>query len=95
MRSHDLIRLLDEPGPKRWAPLCKYLFWIYPGSMKSAGPGAGNPGALPHSQGRSCESGRFGVPATEFGASASLSLGKLKTRTRPESAVKAAYMIRW
>jgi hypothetical protein len=46
-------------------------------------------------QRRSCESGRFGVPATELRAGASLSLGKLKSRTRPDSAVKAAYMIRW
>jgi hypothetical protein len=40
------------------------------------------------------ESGRFSVPAPEFRAAASLSLGKLKSRTRPHSAVKAAYLIR-
>ena len=95
MRSHDLIRLLDEPGPERWRPLCKYLFWIYPGSMNSGEPGAGSPGALLHSQRSTCESGRFGIPATEFRASVSLSLGKLKSRTRPDSAEVSVYMIRW
>jgi hypothetical protein len=63
--------------------------------MNAGGPGAGSPGALLDRQRRSCESGRFGVPATELRATASLSLGKLKSRTRPDSAVKAAYMIRW
>jgi phage terminase large subunit-like protein len=63
--------------------------------MSTGEPGAGGPGALGHSQGRCCESGRFSVLATELLASASLSLGKLKSRTRADSAVKAAYMIRW
>jgi len=40
------------------------------------------------------ESGRFSVPAPEFRAAASLSLGKLTSRTRPDSAERAAYMIR-
>ena len=30
MRSHDLNRLLDEPGPERSALPCKYLFWKPP-----------------------------------------------------------------
>ena len=30
MRSHDLIRLLDEPGPERWAPLLQISFLDLP-----------------------------------------------------------------
>ncbi len=41
MRSHDLIRLLDEPGPERGAPLCKYLFWIDPIGMNAVRGGSG------------------------------------------------------
>jgi hypothetical protein len=76
VRSHDLIRLLDEPGPERGAPLCKYLFWIDPIGMNAGGAGAGSLAALPHARRRSPENGRFRVPATAFRAAASLSLGE-------------------
>lgn len=33
MRSHDLNRLLDEPGPER-RPHSKYVFWKWPGAMR-------------------------------------------------------------
>jgi len=86
VRSHDLIRLLDEPGPERGAPPCKYLFWIDPIGMNAGGAGAESFGAQPYSRRRSPESGRFRVPATTFRAAASLSLGKLKSRMRRGSA---------
>jgi hypothetical protein len=41
------------------------------------------------------ESGGLCDPATDFRATASLSFGKLKSRTRPDSAEVSAYMIRW
>jgi hypothetical protein len=41
VRSHDLIRLLDEPGPESGAPLCKYLFWIDPIGMNAVWGGSG------------------------------------------------------
>jgi hypothetical protein len=94
VRSHDLIRLLDEPGPERGAPPCKYLFWNDPIGMNAGGAGAGSFGAPAHARRRSPESGRFRVPATAFRAAASLSLGKLKSRVRPGSAEGSAYMIR-
>ena len=30
MRSHDLIRLLDEPGSEGWAPPLQISFWELP-----------------------------------------------------------------
>jgi hypothetical protein len=95
VRSHDLIRLLDEPGPESGAPSCKYLFWIDPMGMNAGGAEAESFGALAHARRRSPESGRFRVPATVFRATASLSLGKLKARVRPDSAEVSAYMVRW
>jgi hypothetical protein len=95
VRSHDLIRLLDEPGPEHWALPWKYLFWICPGSIESGGPGAGSSGVPLRNRRNARETRGFCVLTGEIGATASLSLGKLKSRTRPDSAVRAAYMISW
>ncbi len=50
MRSHDLIRLLDEPGPERGARPCRYPFWIDPIGMNAGGAGAESFGALAHAR---------------------------------------------
>ena len=92
MRSHDLIRLLDEPGPERGAPPCKYLFWIDLIGMNAAGAGAESLGLSGHARRRSSESGRFRVPATALRAAAPLSLGKLQARVRPGSAEVSAHI---
>ena len=92
MRSHDLIRLLDEPGQESGAPSCKYLFWIDPMGMNAGGAGVESFGALAHARRRSPESGRFRVPATAFRAAAPLSLGKLQSRVRPGRAEVSAHI---
>ena len=76
MRSHDLIRLLDEPGPERGAPPCKYLFWIDPIGMNAGGAGAGSFGAPPHARRGSPEDGPFLRPGHRFPGGRMTQLGE-------------------
>ena len=62
--------------------------------MKAGVPGVGRFGALLHRRRKALESGRFSILVIGFRVAASLSLGKLKSRMRPDSAAKAAYLVR-
>jgi hypothetical protein len=66
VRSHDLIRLLDEPGPERGAPPCKYLFWIDPIGMNSGGARGGNFAPLPDARRRSPKYSPFSRSGRRF-----------------------------
>jgi hypothetical protein len=96
VRSHDLIRLLDEPGPERWARPLQISFLDLPRRHERRRGGSGKSRRARCAwRRRFRECGRFRVPATAFRAAASLSLGKLKSRRRPDSAEVSAYMVRW
>jgi len=41
VRSHDLIRLLDEPGPEHWAPALQISFVGLPRRHKRWRAGSG------------------------------------------------------
>jgi len=59
---------------------------MYPKGMNAGGLGAGSPEVpLPRRQ-RFREWGGFCIPGAEFRLAESFSLGKLKSRTRPDSA---------
>lgn len=95
MRSHDLIRLLDEPGPERWAPPLQISFLDLPRKHELRRAVSRKPRHAVAQSTISRALGGFCALVPEFRAAASLSLGKLKSRTRPDSAVVAAYMVRW
>ena len=71
-----IFRVDQEPGLERWArPRQISFFLIHPKGMNARGPGAGSPEVPLNSRRWFRETGRFGVPATDFRVAVSLSWG--------------------